>query len=157
MPRRLCQERRRFPLGKQPVIPFAKCETVPRAAYCVMCILAFVSKAENWNLAASRRRQCGPQGGQPMRYERWAVILHPLGPSTINCYEKWRYLGAPFGGAGTAQAVTEGVLFHWQDTPSVKNQRFLPPPSKRKARKRKIPIWRLSCRVCHRLPNTGRS
>ena len=76
-----------------------------------------------------------------MRYERWAVILHPLGPSTINCYEKWRYLGAPFGGAGTAQAVTEGVLFHWQDTPSVKNQRFLPPPSKREARKRQIPIF----------------
>ena len=46
---------------------------------------------ENWNLAASRRRQCRPQGGQPMRYGRWVVILHPLGPSTISCYEKTEF------------------------------------------------------------------
>ena len=52
-----------------------------------------------------------------------------------------RGLGSPFGGAVTALAVTERVLFHWQDTPSVKNQRFLPPPSKREARKRQIPVF----------------
>ena len=34
--------------------------------------------------AASRRRQCGRQGQQPMRHERWAVNHHPLGPSTEN-------------------------------------------------------------------------
>ena len=30
-----------------------------------------------------------------MRHERWVVILHPLGPSTISCDENWKFVGKP--------------------------------------------------------------
>ena len=54
-------------------------------------------------LAVSRRWQCGPQGGQPMRHERWVDILHPLGPSTSGespltiRHELWCFLVHPLG------------------------------------------------------------
>ena len=38
-------------------------------------------------LPLSDKLEFGGQGPQPMRHGRWAVILHPLGPSTISCYE----------------------------------------------------------------------
>ena len=31
----------------------------------------------------------GGESPLTMRYERWAIILHPLGPSTISCHENW--------------------------------------------------------------------
>ena len=39
----------------------------------------------------------GGQGPQPMRHERWAIVLHPLGPSTISCHENWYLRGCPRG------------------------------------------------------------
>jgi len=42
--------------------------------------------------------------------------------------------GPLYEGAGTPKGVTGGVSCRLMHTPSVKNQRFLPPPSKREAR-----------------------
>ena len=31
----------------------------------------------------------GGESPLTMRYERWVINQHPLGPSTISCYENW--------------------------------------------------------------------
>ena len=59
----------------------------------------------------------GGESPLTVRYGRWAVTLQPLGPSTRSlCHKLWlvevvrSVLGSPFGGAGTALAVTERAL-----------------------------------------------
>ena len=48
----------------------------------------------------------GGQCPQPMRYELWVVIAHPLGPSTITVMKIviWRTKAFPFGEGGSPKA-----------------------------------------------------
>ena len=47
----------------------------------------------------TEKLEFGGQGPQPMRYELWVVIAHPLGPSTITVMKIviWRTKAFPFG------------------------------------------------------------
>ena len=46
-----------------------------------------------------------------MRHGRWAVILHPLGPSTMSCYEKTEF------GALKYPYVIASQCAHWRGNP----------------------------------------
>ena len=100
-----------------------------------MCVAVLLSRSINWNLRGCPRGQCVTNaGGQPTSFG-------PLDHKLLRKLEFGKALAPPLGELARRKAVTERVLFHWQDTPSVKNQRFLPPPSKREARKRQITIF----------------
>ena len=86
----------------------------------------------NWDLAGKARSKCVTNVGhkvqlppgpstrlclETIRYERGHNVQPPLGPSTGRLSEKLGFggmahstLGSPFGGAGTALAVTERAL-----------------------------------------------
>ena len=52
------------------------------------------------------KSEFGGQRPQPMRYELWVVIAHPLGPSTITVMKIviWRTKAFPFGEGGSPKA-----------------------------------------------------